>query len=40
MEKSGFYRQGLPSKPHKLSRKEREEKDDARGYSPVERWRS
>ena len=40
VEKSGFYRQGLPSKPHKLCRKEWEEKADARGHSPVERWRS
>ena len=40
MEKSGFYRQGLPGKPHKLRRKEWEEEDDAGRQSPVETWRS
>lgn len=34
-KKSGFYRQGRPSKPHKLCCKGQEEKDDARRRNPV-----
>lgn len=39
MEKSGFYRQGLPSKPHKLCRNGWEEERDDRRHNPGERWR-